>query len=633
MKVDKIDRFFSLLVFIVTFIIYFLTFSRSLYFTDSGELAAVSSTLGIAHPTGYPLYTIISYLWLQILPFDNITLLNLLSSLFCALSAAILYLILIQISFNCSSKTVDYKFPLQFSSALLAIGFGFTSIVWEQATTNEVYSLHFLMVNLFLYVLIKAYFAQSYKLFMISAFVLGLSLANHLTSILLIPVSVYTFFKKQEKGFDLSGNRIKQFVFLMISLAFALSLYLYLPIRSSMQPLFNWGFVSRGIDKFIYHISGKQYQVWMFSGFDAWKKNFNVFFDEVMGNIGILIVLIFLICLYYIFVEKNKVSAIFNFIFAPIALFFISLKQNKHFVFTFLTIAFLSCILYSFNYSIYDIQPYFYLAYLSLFIFLALPIIYYSSQIKKLFLGIYVFIPLFFVFYNYSEVDKHQDTTVVEYTKSIVDNLPQNSIIISAQWDYFCSAFWYLQQVKGYRKDVVMIEKELLRRTWYPYQLAKWYPEIVNLQSPEIQLYMKDLELFESGKQYDPISIQANYINVFVSIIENNIDKRDIFLTPEILLMEPHIARPYKQIPYGFAVKLSKQLDTLNYDNININYEKLNSLTQNKRYYLYDGLRLTIANNILAMMKYAQFIGDTTQSNMLSNYYNLFSKNETKQNF
>lgn len=627
MKLNKTDRVISLLVFVITFAIYFFTFSRSLFFTDSGELAAVSSTLGIAHPTGYPLYTIISYLWLKIpLPFDNITQLNLLSSIFCGLSATILYLILSVLFFNNFDKTIDNKLSIQFSSGLLAIGFGFTSIVWEQATTNEVYSLHFLIVNLFLYFLLKAYFTDSYKLFMVSAFILGLSLANHMTSILLLPVSLYTFFKKSGKGFDLSGNRFKQFIFLIIPLLLALSLYLYLPIRSSMEPIFNWGFVSRSIDKFFYHISGKQYQVWMFSGFDTWKKNFNVFVNEIIGNIGVLVLFTYLIGLLFIFVDKNKVSAIFYLIFAPFALLFTSFKKNRQFIITFFTIALLSCILYSFNYSIYDIQPYFYLAYLSMFILLALPIVYYSSQIKKPLLSLYIFIPLLLIFYNYSEVDKSKDTTVVEYTKSIIDNLPKNSIIISSQWDYFCSAFWYLQQVEGYRKDIVLIEKELMRRTWYPYQLAKWYPETVNMQSPEIQSYMKDLELFESGKQYDPISIQANYINVFVSIIEKNIGKRDIFLTPEILFIEPYIAKAYTQIPYGFAVKLSKQTDTLNFENIRINYDKLNLLTKNKSYYLYDGLRLVIANNILAMNKYAQLIGDTAQSRKLEEYYKLFAK-------
>jgi hypothetical protein len=39
---------------LVTGTLYLLTMNRTYGFIDSGELAAVATTLGIAHPTGYP---------------------------------------------------------------------------------------------------------------------------------------------------------------------------------------------------------------------------------------------------------------------------------------------------------------------------------------------------------------------------------------------------------------------------------------------------------------------------------------------------------------------------------------------------------------------------------------------------
>ena len=47
-------------------IVYGFTLAPSVVHIDSGELAAVQSTLGIAHPTGYPLFTILGYLFLRI---------------------------------------------------------------------------------------------------------------------------------------------------------------------------------------------------------------------------------------------------------------------------------------------------------------------------------------------------------------------------------------------------------------------------------------------------------------------------------------------------------------------------------------------------------------------------------------
>ena len=43
--------------------VYLFTLAPGLTFIDSGELATVTSVLGIAHPTGYPLFTLIGWVF------------------------------------------------------------------------------------------------------------------------------------------------------------------------------------------------------------------------------------------------------------------------------------------------------------------------------------------------------------------------------------------------------------------------------------------------------------------------------------------------------------------------------------------------------------------------------------------
>ena len=73
-------KYIPVIVSIFGFIIYALTAFQHLTYTDNGELAAVAVTLGISHPTGYPLFIILSHLW-SILPFglDIVYKLNLFS--------------------------------------------------------------------------------------------------------------------------------------------------------------------------------------------------------------------------------------------------------------------------------------------------------------------------------------------------------------------------------------------------------------------------------------------------------------------------------------------------------------------------------------------------------------------------
>ncbi len=628
----------NLAVFAGSLLIYSLTLSHSLSFTDSGELAAAASTLGVAHPSGYPLYAIIGYIWTLLpLPMMNVVKLNLLSALFISSANVMLHNVIVTIfkwqSQQRTSKgksegiSGDGTMHFYLAAAFLALSFGFSAIVWEQALINEVYSLHYLLTNISIYLLLLAFTNSNDKYFFTAALFIGLGFSNHLTTLLLVPSALYLFFKKKDKGFDFSANRFKAFSTLLIPFAIGLSVYLYLPIRSSMEPLFNWGYVSRGMDKLLYHMSGKQYQVWMFAGGEAWSENFAKFFGAMFDNLGLLIVLPFVIAGYYIAKRKGKIDLIFNFVFAPIAMPFSELKGKSKFLIILSVIMLLSCILYSFNYSIHDIDSYFYLGYLGLFLFLSIPVFGIIQQSKN-FAWLMAVLPIAMILLNYQSLDRCDDYSVEEYTKLMIDNLPKNSIIISSQWDYFCSAFWYLQQVEGYRKDVVLIEKELMRRTWYPYQLEKWYPQLTHKSTSETAAFMKDLELFEADLNYNPMSIQMNFVNLFNSYIDKNIDSIPVFLTLDILQSEPDIAKNYHKIPYGFAFKLSKQPETLSIDKYQININKLYKSLATSNDHLHQGLRQTAAVSLLNIARY----GIATEQKDKAKEYYLKAKKLDPQN-
>jgi hypothetical protein len=72
----------GLALFLVSLGIYSATLAHTVGFIDSGELAWASATLGIPHPTGYPLYTLLTYLFVSAFPFlEPIAAINLFSAL------------------------------------------------------------------------------------------------------------------------------------------------------------------------------------------------------------------------------------------------------------------------------------------------------------------------------------------------------------------------------------------------------------------------------------------------------------------------------------------------------------------------------------------------------------------------
>jgi hypothetical protein len=603
---------YSGILFLVAFIVYVITASPTIGFTDSGELASVCIKLGIGHPTGYPLFTIIGHLWSYLpLPISKIHSMNIFASFATALSAVVFFLLAYEIVYFVSTRKskakkvnqakgkgkevkVTPKVVVAEDNSYYAGGMAFVvaglymfaRTIWAQAVAIEVYSLHLLMINIVLLFLVKGvlYKEQERNYLMIAALALGLSFANHMTTILLIPTVIFVFFKRFDDKFDFSKERLKLFATLAIPFFIGLSLYLYLPLRSMGQPEFNWGYVSRGIDKLLYHIQGKQYQVWMFTGSEVWGVNFQKFYSALPWQLGWL----------------GLIPMIWGMIFCWI-------KSRD--IFWVLVILVLSCLFYSLNYSIHDIDSYFATAFVALLIFAGIGLYYLGESNKKYSILVAAILPIISFMANIEENNNSNEYQVAEYTRILTENLQPNAIVISAQWDYYCSAFWYMQRVEGYRKDVSLVEKELMRRTWYPYQLKKWYPELVNQSETELQRFMKDLEQFESGKPYNQASIQANFIGLINSFIDKSYGKRPIYITLDILQTDADIAKNYEKIPEGFAFRLEKERKIYPVSLDKIDVRKFNASLKGKEGHLYDGIKTTAATNITNIARYATMTG------------------------
>ncbi|MFM8179022.1 MAG: protein O-mannosyl-transferase family, partial [Candidatus Kapaibacterium sp.] len=87
-------RLTALGVFAVALLVYTTTMIPHVGFTDSGELAGACASLGVAHPTGYPLFVLIGHLWTLLpLPLSVIVKMNLFAAVCTAFSASMMFLL------------------------------------------------------------------------------------------------------------------------------------------------------------------------------------------------------------------------------------------------------------------------------------------------------------------------------------------------------------------------------------------------------------------------------------------------------------------------------------------------------------------------------------------------------------
>jgi hypothetical protein len=419
----------------------------------------------------------------------------------------------------------------------------FSRVFWSIALETEVYSLHALFLVLLLFLIVKTFFsrtcnqsqspATTFPWLALLFFSSGLSFSNHMNTVLIIPALIYLA----------SANRKwmhrekKWFLVLVVLFLCGLSLYAYLPIRAAQSPDLNWG-NPQTWENFIWHITGRQYRIWMFSSPQAAMRQLDYCFTLLLKSFGIVPLLLLPFGVWYLF-------------------------QRQPQMFWFTVIFFLTDILYAINYDINDIDTYFLPAFIILALWMASSLIFLCSmgyvKWKRVYpicgssLCLMFLIPLLI---NYRDVDQRDNTLVEQYSFTILNTVQDHALLLSYQWDYLCSAAYYLQLVEKLRPDVVLIETQLLKRSWYIAQLKHNFSELMDRSREEVIAYEQELYKFEHGEHYDGEIIQHRYMNMINSFVNKNIGSRPIYVTCEL---EKGIGQGFERIPEGLVFRLSTE--------------------------------------------------------------------------
>src|SRR5580765_1948335 len=132
---------------LIALIAYFLTVDPSLPNGDSGDLITSAYVLGVAHPPGYPLLTLLGHIatWL---PIGSPALrVNLLSCLFDAAAVAVVFLTIYR-SVGRSSIADRGRWPAFVAAAVGALLLAFSSLFWAYSVVAEVFALNNLFAAL-----------------------------------------------------------------------------------------------------------------------------------------------------------------------------------------------------------------------------------------------------------------------------------------------------------------------------------------------------------------------------------------------------------------------------------------------------------------------------------------------------
>jgi 4-amino-4-deoxy-L-arabinose transferase-like glycosyltransferase len=230
---------------------------------DSAKFQYIAQVWGIPHPTGYPLYILLTR-FSSLLPWGDIAYrVNLLSAFCGAAAVGVLVLVANRVSGD------------RWAATAAALMVAFSPIFWSQAVIAEVYALNALWVTLCFYLILRWRSMRgaspgSAPLGTLYAFVLvyGLSFSHHLSMVLLFPAFLFWVVWHQPRALA----RPDSWLVGLLGIGLGLLPYSYILLRAAQGAVYSEFPPLAGrslLEAFGDYVTGGQFRGAFFAAFDS----------------------------------------------------------------------------------------------------------------------------------------------------------------------------------------------------------------------------------------------------------------------------------------------------------------------------------------------------------------------------
>ncbi len=401
---------------------------------DGGELICAAYRLGIAHPTGYPLYCLWGRIATLMLPLGNLAWrVNLMSALFASVAIFLVYFLARELFRRpLHADPLLWRLLALFTALMVA----FSETLWSQAVQAEVYTLHVFLVTAILLALVLWQRLESAQLAFLGAYLWGISLSNHTSAIFLAGAILYMIITGWTR---LNIKRHLPVVVLFFILG--LSLYLYLPLRSAVDPPHDWG-NPENLRHLWDHLTARQYRQFLLfsSPPDVWN-NLRHYGTLLKSQLGLSLLIL------------GPVGAVLH-----------GIRRPR--LFLPLLLAFFGNVLLVAGYHILDIEAYYLPSYFILGLWVGLAL---ATAVRWLWarygrvtslrvaLVVLVAVTLIPLIANFSKSSQRGMTLARQYGLNILSSVEPGAILFATA-DNEAFPVLYLHDVEGLRSDLAVFD-------------------------------------------------------------------------------------------------------------------------------------------------------------------------------
>jgi hypothetical protein len=524
-------------VFAVSLATFLLTCARTVTLVDGGELIVACASLGVAHPPGFPFYTMVGYLF-SLVPVGSVAFrLAAMSAVFAALTAALVALVVGEAAAWASRDS----HPTRGSRILAAIApigagltFAFSATLWGYATVAEVYSLNLALLTAAVWLLfVWRRTGADGPVPWAVGLLLGLGLGVHHVTVILAGPALLAFMVASAGWRVLTPRRLAP---ALAAGAVGLLSYLYLPLAAVRRPVLNWGDPS-SLERFWWHVSARQYRVNLFEG--------NL--DQVLENTADLV--------------RLAVQEL-----GPVGLLAVAgglvwlWRRDRATLWLVLLVALLG-MAYAVNYEIAeDTEAYFLTTLLAASIavggFLAWLVA--AGRTRRWLTVVAAVaalgIPAADAARHWRSCDRSQDLVARTFVEDTLGGVAPGGVLLTSEWQLY-SPWLYLHHIEDFRPDASVVDVNLCRRSWYVGQyLPAAHPELMAAVRREADAFRVKLESWEHDRPYDPEELTRLFNALLDAMLNAPLPDREAHLT---LPMEPGVAEGLALVPHGLTMKIA----------------------------------------------------------------------------
>jgi hypothetical protein len=508
----------ALLAGAVVFALYAVTLAPTTAFWDTSEYIATAHILGIPHPPGNPLFVLLARTWELLLAFTGLSVavrVNLFSALMTSAASVFWFLAVHRIlTYFSPSETVR---RVGAGVAVLLSATAFT--VWNQSNVNEkVYTVSLLTIAILTWLAflwrahVEEHRGKTFdsrwhddNVLVLMAFILALSVANHLMAFLAAPALAVLILMTKPRV--LLNWRLYAWAFVFAALG--LSVHLFLPLRAALDPIINeaapvcpsvgsalvsiFSFGAAGCEELSASLAREQYAkppiTERLAPFSAQLLNYFQYFDwqwgrSLMGNIGYLaparlpVTLLFLGIGIFGAAEHYKRDRIS---FAYLATLFFTLSVGLVFYLNF-KYGFTQVSAYGLPFNLAEVRErdYFFLVSFSLWglwagvgvtaLWLRAGALLRDRPNSMLLGSPVLALALVPLVLNWPYAARNGDYAARDWAYNLLQSVEPYAVLFT-NGDNDTFPLWYLQEVEGIRRDVTVMVYSYLNTPWYARQV------------------------------------------------------------------------------------------------------------------------------------------------------------------